>query len=233
MHEQALSSPRSPRPADTHDPVTDNGRLVEVEAQLIGADLGSVRGLAHLRLRCREANGQVLQQQLGPHLAEATAQLVRGLVRPDRGHGTRVDGTGVEALFQFHQAHAGFGVPGQDRPFHGRGTPPARQERKVDVDHWDDSQYIWLDQPPIGDNNPELGAGRNHVGWGVRDRQAQLLRRLLHRARARLETATPPGIRAGYHEADVVACAGQRPKRLGRHLGGAEEGEPHNADGAR
>jgi hypothetical protein len=114
MNEQALSSPGRPRPAHPHGTVADLSRLFEVEAHLVGTDLGSVRWLAYLRLWCPEPNGEVLQQQVGANSAEATAEFVCGLVRPDRGRGTRVNRAGVEALFELHQANAGFAVSRQN-----------------------------------------------------------------------------------------------------------------------
>ena len=103
----------------------------------------------------------------------------------------------------------------------------------MDIDHGYRRQYIGLDKPPVGDDDPELGTGGHHVGWLVRDQQAQFLSRLLDGARANFNATTSPRVRAGNHEADVVACRDQCPKGAGRHLGGAEKGEPHNSEGAR
>ena len=52
----------------------------------------------------------------------------------DRLRSRRAHGTAIQPGGEPHDRHAGLGVPGHDRPLHGRGAAPARQQRRVDVE---------------------------------------------------------------------------------------------------
>ena len=77
------------------------------------------------------------------------------------GTSTRgVHAAGVEALLDRHHAHAGDVVAGEQRSLDGRRAPPAREQREVQVDHAQLGEHVRLDDPPEGDDDAQLGAGR-------------------------------------------------------------------------
>ncbi len=84
-----------------------------------------------------------------------------------------------------------------------------------------------FDEPPVGDDNPQLGPEGHDVGRLVHNGQPELDRRHLDRARAGRRSAAAAGVGPGHHDQDVVARLDQRPQRPGRHLGSAEEGQFH------
>ncbi len=111
---------------------------VPVELQLGGVDLGRVRGLALLRLAGRAGRLAACARAASVPAATRRARRAR---RPSRagadGDGARsaYTGTGVEALLDLHDAHAGLVVAGQQGPLDRRRAPPSRQQREVEVDH--------------------------------------------------------------------------------------------------
>ena len=159
-------------------------------------------------------------------------QLAGGARRPSTRApiGTRRCGEhrpGVEPLLDLHQAHAGLGVAGQERPLDRRRAPPAGQQREVEVDHRQRGRARGrLISRPKATTTPRSAPTSSTSSTRCGDREAELERGRLHRAgRGR---APPPAalVGAGHDEGDVVAGGDQRPQRRHRHLRRAEVDEP-------
>ncbi len=201
-----------------------------VEAQLRGVELGRVGRLAVLGHRRPEALTQGGHEQVRPDLDQAGPQLRGGLLGADGRRHPPVDGTGVEALLQGHEAAAGLGVAGQDRPLDGRRAAPARQQAEVDVDEAQRGQEVGPDQLPVGDDHAQLGApghGLEDVVGAVADGEPQLQRRGLHRRRRQRAPPAPALVGLGDDEQHLVARGDQRLQRRDGGLGRAEVDEPH------
>ena len=130
--------------------------------------------------------GSVRDEQLGAELDEPGAQLARGLVAPI-GVRSRANTGPVSRPLERHDAHAGLGVAGEDRPLDRRRAAPARQQREVHV------------HEPVRHRLEQRRAAA--AGRTRRPRRASAPRRRAPRRRPR---ATCSGVRTG------------EPERLGR-----------------
>ena len=109
-----------------------------------------------------------------PSSARRARRSVGALVGKDRSLHAGVDGAGVQALIEGHEADAGSIVAGEDGPLDRRGTTPARQERKMQVHHRHASEHIGADERPESHHDAELDARIEHVGHAARDREPEL-----------------------------------------------------------
>ena len=122
-------------PARTMRASSAAGR-VRVELELLDGELVGVGRLAGLRSRraCVGMAGQRVDEQLGAERRRAGPRSSPAVSSAPIGvHGARVHRPGVETGFELHEAHAGLGVAGEDRPLDRRRAPPARQQREVHV----------------------------------------------------------------------------------------------------
>ncbi len=92
--------------------------------------------LRHLVRRARRERVDDGDEQRGAEPGQVALDLVAGLVGADRrAVPARSIGAGVERLHDAHDRHAGLGVAGHHRAMDRRRAAPARQQRRVHVDH--------------------------------------------------------------------------------------------------
>ena len=116
-------------------PVELDGRAGPVELQVLGRIFFGVGGLALLGLGVAEAGRQGPTSSSAP-TSTSSSRSPAAVESRRIGHlGPGVHPAGVEALGHLHEAHAGGGVAGQQRPLDRRRAPPAGQEGEVEVDH--------------------------------------------------------------------------------------------------
>ena len=97
----------------------------------------------------------------------------------------------------------------------------------MEVHHRQRGQHVGLDQPAVGHDHAQLGAGADHVVDPVGDGQAQLDGGRLHRARHQRAAPSPAAVGTADHEGHVVAGVDEGPQRTDRHLRRPQEGQPH------
>ena len=211
--EQALAPEGGPRSTEPHDPLQLHRRAGPVEMELVRLDLRRQGRLADLRFRRAETLGQRVEEESGAELDQAGPELLEGLVLADVDLGPAVDAAGVERLLQAHQADAGAAVAGQDGPLDRRGAAPAGQEREVEVDERQSLEHRRPDELAEGDDHAEIGAGADHVGDGVGDREPELQGGRLHRAGRAIAAAASPGVGPADDQHDLVAAVHQGPQR--------------------
>ncbi len=171
-----------------------------------------------------------VDEESAADIGERRTQFVRGRVPPDRHPFLGIDAARVEALLEAHHVDPGFGVAREDRPLDRGRTAPPWQQRVVQVDHRQRREQMRLDDASVRHHDTELGTvvdGRQHVVGIVGDREAELERRGLDRAR-RQRTASPPLlVDPGDHADDVVAGVDERSQRRDRHVRRAEVDQLH------
>ena len=202
------------RVAGAHDAGELVGGPRPVELELLDGQLVGVGGLAGLRLAAWwwGRPGACSTSSSVPDADQPRPQLARGLVEPIGARGARVHRPGVEAGLERHDAHAGLGVAGEDRPLDRRRAPPARQQREVHV-HEPVRQRVeqrLREDLAERDDHAELGPGRGDLVddlarlLGREHRQAERLRGLLHRAR--LGSLPRPRRRSGWVTTSATSC---------------------------
>ena len=116
---------------------------------------------------------------------------------------------GVQPRLHLHQADAGLGVPGGDRPLDGRGPAPAREQRGVDVHAAQarSGQDVGGEDPPVGRDHRDVEPHRLEPLPEVGPLQLR-----------RLEDGEGRALGLGLHRrgSDVLP-APARPVRLGHH----------------
>ena len=129
---------------------------------------------------------------------------------------------------------AGDVVAGEQRPLDRRRAAPPRQQREVHVDHRQGGEHVRLDDPPVGDDDAELGTRRratSSMSCGDRAARAPSPPPSPGSGDVAL-AAAPPAVGAGDDEDDLVAGGDERPQRRDGHLRRAEEGQAHVAPSA-
>ena len=118
-----------------HDAVELAAGRARIEPELLDVELVGVRRLAGLRRRRRGRDvGQLLDEQLRCRASTSRARSSPAVSSAPIGVATRrVHRARCRAGFEAHQAHAGLGVAGEDRPLDRRRAAPARQQREVQV----------------------------------------------------------------------------------------------------
>ncbi|CAB4862601.1 unannotated protein [freshwater metagenome] len=130
-----------------------------VEQPIGGGDL---LGVGHAALVLRD-EGQVFlkcpQQKVASESFESLRKTPEGVVGADRLDRAQADRTTVEPLGQPHDRHAGLRVARHDRPLDRRGAAPARQQRRMHVEHRVFGQQRLANQHPIGADD-DVARGR-------------------------------------------------------------------------
>ena len=137
-----------------------------------------------------------------------------------------------------HEAHAGLGVAGEDRPLDRRRAAPARQQREVQVHEPERERLQQRDrqQLPERDDDAELGAARRTSSTisralsGVRTGKPSSTAARLTGDGSVPGAARPAAIGLRDDERDVVAGFDERAQRRDRVGRRAEVDDAHGAD---
>jgi hypothetical protein len=134
--QQARADVRAQRPDDALGACRRRGR---VQQTVLGLDLLGVggAGLVLVLERRRPAPGGEVEHahdQVPAERGQARRQRAVGVVGLDRLGRGHADGPAVETRRQAHDRDAGLAVAGHDRALDRRGSAPARQQRRVDVE---------------------------------------------------------------------------------------------------
>lgn len=228
---EPLAPERRHRATDSHDPKEILGGTGEVECEVIGTELVGIDRLPRLRFGLSEARFERIDQQRHGDRGQVGAELVGGDLRRDRHDRPAIHRPRVERGFELHEAHAGLGVAGQDRPLHRRRTAPAGQQRVVHVDQVEAVEDGLGDDPAESDNDAEVGSDTDRIFDRVGDGQAELDRGRLHRCGRDRAAAAPTAIGAGHDQRDVESRIVEPDQWRYRHLRGAHVDQPTNRRG--
>ena len=187
----------APGPSEADEPIELDRRPRPIDAQLCGIDLRRIHRLAVLRLRRSEPGRERVDEQLRTDRNQLGPQLGGSDPLPDRHDLPGEHTAGVEPVLDLHQAHSRLPVAGQQRPFDRCRTPPARQQREVEVDHRHLGEHVGSDQLTEGDDHAEVGAEPEYLVDLMVDGQTERERSRLHRARRERAAATAPLVAPG------------------------------------
>jgi hypothetical protein len=147
-----------------HGALQLGGRPRRVQRTVRGLDLVRVRDARLVLLDVRRplierAHEQVAAEPLEPRGERAVVVVGRDRLGLLQAYGAR-----VQALGHPHDRDAGLGVARHDRPLDGRRAAPARQQRRVHVDHLVAGQQRLLDQHAEGAHARHLELGGGDAG---------------------------------------------------------------------
>ena len=220
----------------------DRGRA-RVEATVPGADLLRVgrRGVVLLDELDRAGGAAVerLDQQPGAEVLEALGEPAEVVVA-DRHRLARRDRAGVEAGGDPHDRHPGLGIAGHDRALDRRGSPPARQQRRVHVEQLELAQQRLAQQLAEGADDAELGLGGADplerliaLGrLGAQDVDPELLGGRGGRRRRGAAPAAAAAVGRRDDERRAVRGGGEPAQDGGGEVRGAEVDDPHPSSGS-
>ena len=179
-------------------------------------------------------------QQPGAGHRQPVEEISTGVGWAHRFGDNAVDRPRIQLFLDLERGCTGEIVAGQDGVLHRRRAAPRRQQREVQVDptvlgHVERRSG---QQPAVGNDWRAVGADlgepneKVRVSWPLRPEYfyARVRRRLRHRARAELPSATSRSVRPGEDRYDVVARVENGPQRRQGGLGGSREDESHRHD---
>ena len=176
-----------------------------------------------------------LHQQLAAERRQPRGQAAVVVVGPDRLGALEAERPGVELGGGTHDRHAGLLVAGLDRPLDRRRPAPARQQRRMHVEHLVLGEQRLAEQRPVGADQHRLGLGRGdrrarvlgvHVG-GLDRLDAEPARVLGQRRRLQPPAAPARAVGPGDHEQRPVWGRGEAVEHLHRELRGAQVDRAH------
>ena len=221
----------------------EHGRgLAPIEAGLGFVDLGGVSD-AGFGLRCQgkaaaRQSAQRTDDERGTHGGEPVMQRARIFARAYGDALQERDGAGVEPRLHAHDTDARLFIARENGALNGRGAPPARQERGVNVE----AAELWRIEnrarknEAIGHDHsgikPERRELRLHLGgfqaFRRADREACLARKALDRRGLRFLPASGRTRRLGIDRRDLVPRSDQLGKRGDGEIGRSHESEPEH-----
>ena len=143
--------------------------IMQMEA---GLDTGPVLLETFTAIGARETTGQ-LNDRLATLGAEAIVQLARGFPCPNRSKRFQQYRPGVEARLHLHDGHTGLLVARQNGAVNRRGTPPARQQRRMKVEATKaphgvrNVEHCLRQDEAISRHYHHIGVQRGHFGLRV------------------------------------------------------------------
>ena len=163
-------------------------------------------------------------------------QIARGLA-PHRHRFTHQHRAGVQSLFHAHHHHAGLAVAGHDRALNGRGSPPSRQQRCVQIETAQSRRLKngFGENEPVGHHHCCIQTERRKRCLFIAiaqcrrrpHREACALRHLVHRRfLLRESTALRPG-RLRVHADDLMGRCYQPGKHRNRKIRRPHKAYPH------
>ena len=223
------------RPERSHGPLELDRRASGVEGAVGGLDLVRVCDLRLVLLGERRPLVERSHQELSAQALEPGGEGPVVVVGPDRLGFSETHGAGVEPLGDPHDRHAGLVVAGHDRPLDRGGAAPARQQRRVHVDHRIGGQQRLLDQHPVRAHAHHLGRHRRDLIehrrlvelLGLDHVEAERARLYSHRRRGDLPAAALRPVRPRDHENRPVRAGREPLEHHGRELRGAEVDGAH------
>ena len=194
---------RAERPDDADELL---GRAGEVELSVGGADLLGVRRLAGLRRERRSPVEDAVEEPDGD-LGRTAVDEPRVVLGPDRERLAGRHRTGVELRHGLVDGHAGLGVPGHDRPLDRCGAPPAREQRRMDVQPRALREQAVGNEQPVGadDDGRRIEVEARRGALGLQDGDGEALRHLLRGRRSEPAAAAGRSVRPREQDGDVVA----------------------------
>ncbi len=145
----------------------------------------------------------------------------------------RENGSGVEPCVHLHDRYAGLAVARKESALDRRGTAPAWQQRRVDVDRTlaADREHCRRQQQSVGDNDDRIAARGLQLGddgvvaqaLRLQHLQVALQRQGLDRARTRAQAAAGRTVGLREHQDDAVAGVQQPDEGALRERGSSRE----------
>ncbi len=227
------------RPQRPHGPLELLRRARRVERAVGGLDLVRVRDLRLVLVHEARPLVQRSHEQLAAEPLEADRERPVVVVAADRLRLLQAHRAGVEALGDAHDRDAGGVVAGHDRPLHGRRPAPARQQRRMHVDHLVGRQQRLLDQHTVGADARDLrrdgGDSVERLGvvqpLGLDHLEAEITRPHGHRRRRHLPPPPSRPVRPRDDERRAVRAVGEPFEHDGGELRGAEVDRAHEGSG--
>ena len=168
---------------------------------------------------------------MNAHFCQASFQVAASLGFSDGDALAAEDRTGVEAGIHLHETDTRFGVSGHDGALHRSGTPPARQQRGVDI-HTAETRRL----EDVARENESVGGDYEQIqvvgiegsapqGRWIPNLDAPGVGKLFYRARARPTTPAGGPIWLGQDQGDREAGSQQTFEN-----GGGKDRSPGEAD---
>lgn len=220
---QTTAAKHCPRKPDSNHSIDDMGRLAPVDTELVNVQLGGVRDLTHLGLRLRKPTLQCCNESLAPNKNQPLTQRFGGIDRCNGDLDHIEQRSGIEIDSYLHEANAGDLVARKYGSLGGSGPAPARQQREVQIEHWEFLKNMRLDDLPEGHNNAEICIHREHVFDVVAHLEPKSRRCFFHRARRHFGTTTAPFVGSGDHEHDLETRSNECFERRYRNFGCTEK----------
>ena len=185
-----------------------------------------------------------LDDQRGTQIGEPVKQIHRCILRADRHRFGQQRRPGVEPLIHLHDGHAGLRIPRKNRGMDRRGSTPARQQTRVDIDAAASrgDQHVRWKNLSIGGDDCGIEVERAEIGpLGIvpaqalrrPHRQAERLRSLMNRAFVNAMAPPDRSRRLAIDRDDIMARRMQRPQRRHRESRRSHERETHQRAGFR
>ena len=214
------------------------GAGCRVEPPLVGLDLRGDRHALLRLLRTVRPRVEGLDEKFAAELREPRRERAEVVVRPDLLVALQADRTGVELRSRPHDRDPGDLVARLERALDRRRAPPARQQRRMDVEHRMlrqervlDQRAERADQDLLGPSRPDPRASVVRVDRvGLEDLDPQLASRLGNGRRLHLPPAPTRPVGPSDDERRGVRARGKPPQDGNGELRRAHVDGPHGGD---